>query len=239
VCPARALQIWGQSYSVSDLLEILEKDRLIHKRTGGGLTCTGGEPLYQAEFLLELLEECHRQSIHTAVETCAYADEGVFKAVLQVVDWLFIDLKHIESNMHKVFVGKSNELILRNTRLASSILRARSKALVIRMVVVPRINDGQNISDMADFLCSLPLVTMVELLPYHRYGIYKYDLLGRCYGLTDVEPPSAEVMGKYKKLLEDRGLPVVLRKARAKSELPPSRVVHLSFLITTSIRARR
>ncbi len=208
VCPTGALQIWGQSYSVPDLVEMLEKDRLIYKRSGGGLTCTGGEPLYQAEFLQGLVEECHRWGIHTAVETCAYADEGAFKAVLQVVDWLFIDVKHMNANEHRTFVGKSNEVILRNIRLASLILRTRSKALSIRMVVIPGINDGENISDLSDFLCSLPLVTNVELLPYHRYGVYKYDLLGRRYGLTNVEAPSAEAMGEYRRLLRYRGLPV-------------------------------
>jgi len=135
-------------------------------------------------------------------------DEEPFKAILQLVDWLFIDLKHMDTKMHQTYVGKSNDLILRNIRLASSTLHARSKALVIRMVVIPGINDGRNISDMGDFLCSLPFVTMVELLPYHRYGVYKYDLLGRSYGLTDVKPPTTKAMGKYKKLLEDKGLVV-------------------------------
>ncbi len=207
-CPTNALQIWGKRYSVPDLLEIIERDRLIHKRSGGGLSCTGGEPLCQAEFLRVLLEECHRRGIHTAVETCAYVDEEPFKAILQVVDWLFIDLKHMDTKMHQTYVGKSNDLILRNIRLASSTLHDRSKALVIRMVVIPGINDGRNISDMGDFLCSLPFVTMVELLPYHRYGVYKYDLLGRSYGLTDVKPPTTKAMGKYKKSLEDKGLVV-------------------------------
>ena len=209
VCPPDALQIWGRSYSVSEVLAILEKDRMVHKRSGGGLTCTGGEPMYQAEFLQELLEECRNRSIHTAIETSAYVDEDVFQAVLQLVDWLFIDLKNLDNNRHQMLTGKSNALILSNTRLASSILQSRNKTLVIRVVVVPGMNDGQNISDLSDFLCSLPMVTMVELLPYHCLGVHKYELLGRTYSLPEVEPPSAEVMDKYKKLLTARDLNVV------------------------------
>jgi len=201
-CPSGALKVWGREYSISDVLEILEKDRLIHSRSGGGLTCTGGEPLYQPEFLQELLAECHRRGIHTVVETSAYADEETFKAVLQVVDWLFVDLKHMNSSMHKLLTGGSNEVILRNVQLASSVLRSRGKNFVIRMVVIPDVNDGQNISDLSVFLRSLPSVTMVELLPYHCYGVYKYDLLGRRYNL-DTEQPSAEEMEKYRKLLSE------------------------------------
>ena len=209
ICPTGALQILGQSYTVSELLAILEKDRLIHKRSGGGLTCTGGEPLYQSDFLMGLLSECRRLNIHTAIETSGYVDEMVFKDVLQLVDYLFIDLKHIDDEKHKRLTGNSNARILSNTLLASSTLQSRDKALTIRMVVIPGVNDGQNISDLTDFLRSLPLVTSVELLPYHRYGVQKYDLLGRRHGLPEAEPPSAEVMDKYKKHLAGYGLHVV------------------------------
>ncbi len=208
VCPTKALEIWGKSYSVTELLQILERDRFIHRRSGGGLTCSGGDPLYQYGFVSELLQACRKWGIHTVVETCAYVDEEPFKAILQQVDWLFIDLKHMDSKRHLMFTGKSNELILRNTRVASSTLQARGKPLVIRMVVVPGINDDQTIHDMADFFSSLPLVTRVELLAYHRYGVHKYDLLHRSYGLKDTKPPTARVMEKYKEVLKTRGLVV-------------------------------
>jgi pyruvate formate lyase activating enzyme len=112
----------------------------------------------------------------------------------------------MDRKTHLTFTGKSNDLILSNTRMASSILQARNRTLVIRMVVVPGINDGQNIYDMADFLCSLPFMTAVELLPYHNYGVSKYDLLGRSYSLTRIEAPSAEMMEEYKEIVKSRGL---------------------------------
>ncbi|MFC1990578.1 glycyl-radical enzyme activating protein [Chloroflexota bacterium] len=208
-CPTVALQIWGQRYSVPEVVELLERDRLIHRKSGGGLSCTGGEPLAQGEFLLGLLDQCRRQGIHTSVETSAYADKVLFKAMLQLVEWLFIDLKHMNPQKHLELTGKSNDIILRNTRLASTILQTRGKALVIRQVVIPNITDGQNITDLADFATSLPFVSGVELLTYHNYGSHKYNLLNRKYGLQEVTPPTAEEMVKYKKVLQDKGLTVI------------------------------
>ncbi len=208
-CPTEALQVWGKRQSVGEMVELLERDRSIHARSGGGLTCTGGDPVYQEHFLVELMDACRQRGIHTAVETSAYADEDHFRPVVERVDWLFIDLKHLDPTAHLHWTGKSNDLILHNARLASSILKARGKALVVRQVVVPGVNDGPNISDLADFLCSLPLVTTVELLPYHSYGAHKYDLLGRRYGLGDLTPPSVEAMDDYRTLLKARRLPVV------------------------------
>jgi len=208
-CSTGALEIWGKSWSIPELIGLLERDRFIHQKSGGGLTCTGGEPLYQWEFVQELLEECRKRSIHTAVETCAYVDEKPFRAMLERVDWLFIDLKHMDAKAHLALTGKGNDLILHNTRLASSILQDRRKTLVVRIVIVPGINAGQNVYHIGDFLCSLPFVSMVELLSYHSYGVYKYDLLGRTYGLKGLEPPTAEIIKKYRDILETRGLVVV------------------------------
>lgn len=208
-CPTEALQIWGQSYTVQEVLQLLEKDRMIHRRSGGGLTCTGGEPLDQGEFLLELLKQCRKRGIHTSVETSGYAEEGLFQRMLQLVDWLFFDIKHIDPKKHVGLTGKSNGLILGNARLASSVLQARAKDMVIRQVLIPGITDGQNIEELGEFVASLPFVTGIELLSYHNYGVYKYDLLGLAYSLRNIEQPTAEDMEKNKKVLKNKGLMVL------------------------------
>ena len=207
-CPTEALQIVGRSYTVPDLLQILDRDRMIHRRSGGGVTCTGGDPLDQGEFLLELLDACQRQGIHTAVETSAYANEDLFQRMLQLVDLLLVDIKHIDPQRHLELTGKNNDLILANTRLASGVLQARGRALFIRQVLVPGITDGQSIDDLGDLLVSLPYVTAVELLAYHNYGVPKYDLLGFTYSLKYIEQLTAEEMGKHKKVLREKGLKV-------------------------------
>jgi len=172
------------------------------------LTCTGGEPLQQGEFLLELLEQCRSRGIHTAVETCAYADERVFRRMLHLVDWLFVDIKHVNPQRHLEMTGKSNELILSNAGLASAIMKDMGKDLIVRQLIVPGMTDGQNITDLAELAASLPFVTGVELLAYHIYGIHKYDLLGLKYGLKEIDQPSAEEMEKHKVLLREKGLRV-------------------------------
>ena len=129
VCPTEALQIWGKRYPVPEIIELLERDRMIHKRSGGGLTCTGGEPLYQADFLLELLEVCRRRGIHTVVETSACSDTSILRAVAERVDWLFIDLKSIDRDRHRQLTGRDNTLILKNTRVASNILKERKNEI--------------------------------------------------------------------------------------------------------------
>jgi pyruvate formate lyase activating enzyme len=186
-------------------MSLIERDRQAYRKSGGGITLTGGEPLYQWEGVKELLQVCNRRGIHTAVETCAYAEEH-FEEILHYVDWLFIDLKHMDSDSHLKVTGKRNDLILKNTRLASNVLARRKKVLVIRMVIVPGINDGQNINATVNFIRSLPYVEKVELLPYHRYGAHDYTLLGRIYGLPDLKPPAPKVIASYRKLLESRGI---------------------------------
>lgn len=173
------------------------------------MTCTGGEPLDQGDFLLELLKECRSRGIHAAVETSAYADEEPFRKLVESIDWLFIDIKHFHSQRHLDLTGRGNELILNNVRVASRVLKARGKDLVIRLVIVPGMTDGRNIADLADFVAASPFVTGVELLAYHGYGAPKYELLGKTYRLKDLKPPSREEMEKQKALLRARGLKVL------------------------------
>jgi pyruvate formate lyase activating enzyme len=206
VCSPKALEIWGRNYSISELLKIVEKNRFLYRKSGGGITLTGGEPLGQSESILEFLQQCHKRGIHTVLETSAFGDEGAFDRILREVDWLFIDLKHMDPEDHLRITGRRNDLILRNVRHASSLLKKRGRTLVIRMVVVPGINDGDNIYKTAEFVHSLSYVKGIEFLPYHRYGIAKYELLNRSYSLPDLEPPSDELMENCKKVLISFGL---------------------------------
>jgi pyruvate formate lyase activating enzyme len=189
-------------------LKIVEKNRPIYRRSGGGITLTGGDPLYQWESTVELLEQCRRRGIHTVVETSAYGGEEAFDRILNEVDWLFIDLKHMDAEEHLRITGKSNDLILENVKRASSVLGKRNRDLVIRMVVVPGINDGDNITRAAEFLHSLPYIKRVEFLPYHRYAIAKYELLNRSYQLSDLRPTSDELMEHCKNVMASYGIVV-------------------------------
>jgi pyruvate formate lyase activating enzyme len=195
---------------MSELLDGFERDRAIYRRSGGGVTCTGGEPLRQAPFVGALLAECKRRGLHTVVETCGCVSGDALAAVLDHVDWLFFDLKHPGGAEHKRLTGRDNAAILRNLGHASLALGKRSKTLVLRYVVVPGVNDGDNIDALADLSVGLPHLDAVELLPYHSYGSYKYGALGRHYELEHQQPPSAAVMEAYRRALERRGCPCTI-----------------------------
>ncbi len=129
--------------------------------------------------------------------------------MLKFVDYLFIDLKHMNPEKHVEFAGVHNDIILRNTLLAASVLKSRNKRLIIRQVVIPGINDGSNIAELAGFLASLSFLSGVELLAYHDYGAHKYGLLGRTYSLTGQKPPTPQEMTGCREVLEKRGLTVI------------------------------
>ena len=206
VCSSRALEVWGKDYPIPELLKLVEKNRPIYRKSGGGVTLTGGDPLDQWESILEFLGQCRRRGIHTVVETSACAEEEAFERILGEVDWLFIDLKHMDPEEHLRLTGKRNDLILQNVKRASSVLSKRNRVLVIRMVVVPGINDGENVRRVAEFSRSLPYLKEVELLPYHRYGVTKYELLTRSYQLPDLEPASDELMENCREVMRSYGL---------------------------------
>lgn len=206
VCSPGALHIYEKSYSLPQVLNLTKRDRHIYRRTGGGITCTGGEPLAQPGSLMPLLRSCRNQGIHTAVETSGYADPLVFGQALELIDWLFVDLKHLDGPRHRRLTGRDNSVIRDNLILASSTFARAQKVLAIRMVLVPGMNDGDNLRALGKLVGELPRVDFVELLPYHEYGQPKYADLGRRYPLRNLEPPSDEDMRRYQEIVAGYGV---------------------------------
>ncbi len=210
LCSAGALYMYGNSFNIPQLMDIIERDRHIYRRSGGGITCTGGEPLLQAKFVTGLLAACREAGIHTAVETCGQVSSADFREALANIDWLFFDLKHIDSSRHRQLTGQDNTLILENLRLASSYFNEKGKTLVIRQVVVPDMNDGSNVRQLARLAKELPRVDMIELIPYHSYGMHKYQTIGRQYPLENIETPSEEKMKEYKETIDISGIKCII-----------------------------
>jgi pyruvate formate lyase activating enzyme len=190
-CLHEALKIAGRIYTVDELMRILNRDQGFWGEQGG-VTFSGGEPLSQPEFISAVLERCRSSYIHTAVETCAHVDTRLLLEILQWTDWLFIDLKHIDSAAHKAATGVGNELVLNNiTTVAASGWDGR---LVIRVPIVPGFNDTvENFQAIAEFVKMLNLKE-VNLLPFHRLGSSKYQQLGLDYPYSHISPPSKETM---------------------------------------------
>lgn len=204
VCPNRARELSGSSMTVRQVLDRVEEDRLFLEESGGGLTISGGEPLFHYRFSGSLLKAARNEGFHTAVESCAYASEAAVDAVFSHADLALLDVKHMDSETHKQLTGVPNEQILSNIRHIRTDLRV---PVVIRVPVIPGCNDSEkNLTDTADFARSLG-GSEVDLLPYHRLGVGKALSLGIPSPFT-AQPPSDERMESLRSLVESRGVPV-------------------------------
>jgi pyruvate formate lyase activating enzyme len=182
-CTHDALKLVGQEMSVDEVLAEVEKDRPFYRRSGGGVTVGGGEPLAQYRFTAELLEAAQDAYIHTAIETCGHALWKHFEIVLRHVDLLQIDLKHMDPEIHEKLTGQSNEQILDNLKKIPSLKDPND--IVIRIPVIPGCNDSiENVTQSASFVSELGF-KQIELIPYHRMGVSKYSQYGMVYPLDE------------------------------------------------------
>jgi pyruvate formate lyase activating enzyme len=193
----------GKDTTVEELYREIAKDGPFYRRSKGGVTVGGGEPTMQHEFVTEFLKKCKQNYIHTVIETCGYVKWEHLERILQYVDLLYYDIKHMDPVVHKELTGVSNELILENARQASAM-----RPMIIRIPTVPGLNDSDdNISATARFAAELgENLQRIELLPYHKFGTQTYGRLGWKYELTDVEPPSDDHMKRLKDIVESCGV---------------------------------
>ena len=184
-------EIMGRDVTVGELMDEISKDRVYYERSGGGITLSGGECMAQPDFSEALLRACHDYGLTTAIETTAFADRRVVERLLPHVDHFLMDIKHINSAKHREFTSKPNEQILENARYIAE----NAKHLIIRVPVVPTFNaTPEEIRNIARFADSLPNVTELHLLPYHRLGQDKYTGLGRRYEMDGIAPPTDALM---------------------------------------------
>lgn len=193
----------GRDVTVEDLMPELLSDAPYYRRSGGGITLSGGEILCQPQFARDLLKACKEHGLHTAVESTAIASFDKIQMILPYLDLYLMDIKHMDSAKHKEYTGQPNERILENAvKLANS-----GVELIIRTPVVPTFNDtAEDIRAIAKFAASLHGVKEYHLLPYHRLGQDKYDKLGRNYSLKEILPPSDEKMNYLLSVAEESGL---------------------------------
>ncbi|MBO5334826.1 MAG: glycyl-radical enzyme activating protein [Clostridia bacterium] len=194
----------GRDVTVEEILPEILADEPYYRRSGGGVTLSGGEFLGQHEFAAELLKACKDYGLHTAVESTANAPWEKIEAVLPYIDTYLMDIKHMDSAKHKEYTGAPNELILENAKRISD----SGAELIIRTPVVPTFNDtAEEIRAISRFAASLGGVKEYHLLPYHRLGSDKYTGLGRNYSLKEIEPPTKERMEYLLEVAQESGLP--------------------------------
>ncbi len=166
----------GRKMTVEDVMKELRKEQIFMEESGGGVTFSGGEPLFQHRFLSEMLAACHAERMHTAVDTCGFANWEALEKVAGDTDLFLYDLKLLDDDMHKAYTGVSNKLILENLPR----LLAMGKKVRIRIPMIPGITfTEENINQTFAYLSNLKFpVEGVDLLPYHNTAAHKYERFG-------------------------------------------------------------
>ena len=190
-CYAEALQLDSHLMSVDEVMKEVRKDLKFYRRSGGGVTLSGGEPLIQRDFAVEILKACRGEFIDTAIETCGHYPPEHLAQALPLLKQVFFDVKHILPGAHEHLTGMDNRLVLDNLRG----LAEWDGQVVVRVPIIPGYNDDrENIDGIAKLVRELSNQWAMELLPYHNLGTAKYHKLDMEYELGDINPPSASAM---------------------------------------------
>jgi len=205
-CFAEALVMEGREVTVDEVMDELRKDIPFYETSGGGITLSGGEPLHQHEFAAAVFQACQAEGLHTTLDTSGQAPWGAVERVLEHVDFVLFDLKHLDDERHRDQTGVSNRQILANlSRIGES-----GVAIEVRMPLVPGVNDSEaDVVRAARFLLDVKGITRVVLLPYHRLGTGKYARLGRDNQLEDLEPPTSDQVNGLAERMRSFGLDAV------------------------------
>lgn len=204
-CYYSAREMSGKEMEVHEVLDIIERDRMFFDMTGGGVTISGGEPLLQIGFVRELTRECKERRIHTAIETALFADKEAVKRTLEYIDLVFVDIKHIDSRIHELFTGVKNERILENIEMVDNL----GKQFIIRVPFIPGFNDDDDTQKLIyQWAAKLKNLKWIEILPYHRLGMGKYQGLARSYPMGDIHPVSKQSLSYLKDLGAEFGVEV-------------------------------
>jgi pyruvate formate lyase activating enzyme len=204
VCYTEALRLLGQEYTVDELVHEVKKDEVFHKHSSGGVTVSGGEPLLEPEFTLELLRSLKQNEINIGVDTCGFVPRTNIELVLPYIDFFLWDIKHMDDKAHRKFTGVSNRHILDNLRFVSN----NSTPIYLRLPIIPGQNDSEeNLRAVCEFAEDLPSLVEINLLPFHHLGKARYAALDREYPVDGIPLIQDEVLHEIKNLVESYGLP--------------------------------
>ena len=203
ICPSHAMFFYGERKSVEEIFREVVKDQGYYKLSGGGITCSGGECMLQPQAVGTLFMKCKERGIHTTLDTCGEFPAEALHGVLEYTDLVLFDLKHMNPEKHREYTAFGNEQILQNLE---RIVRYGTQ-IWIRIPVVPGYNDSmENLTATADYIRKLDSGLHVDLLPYHRFGEGKYQMLDIPYKLRGIASPSDGQKEYYKKIFTDAGL---------------------------------
>lgn len=208
-CPTKSRKSLIYNYSSEEILNIIEKQKIFYRHSGGGVTFSGGEAAMQVDILRELVYKLYDSAVDLAIETSGYFDFEDVKDILEKMSLIFIDIKHMDDSKHKFYTGVSNKKILKNICRLNEL----KIPVVIRIPVIEGFNeDVENIRKTAKFVRENIEIPKMELLPYHSYGDSKYEALGLEKPLKQFKTPSEKYIKKLHETIENEGVQVVSYK---------------------------
>jgi pyruvate formate lyase activating enzyme len=206
-CLKGALEVTGKEITIEEVVQECCQDEPFYRNSNGGVTLSGGEPLYQPEFALRLLKECKAKSLNTALDTCGYAPWEILQRILDYTDLILFDVKHLDPERHRRGTGVGNDLILDNLRRMIDSGPAR---IWIRIPLISGYNDSKKqVREVARTAAKGP-VEKVSLLTYHEWGKPKYGFLGREYSFKSQVSEDRSKLETIKSIIEAEGLSVTI-----------------------------
>lgn len=198
LCPTGAIEIIGKKVSAKTVFDELEKDNVFYQTSGGGITLSGGEPLYQPDFTSEILMMCKENNIHTAIETCGFASCSALMKVIKHCDMVLFDIKETDEENHKKFTGVSLAPILNNL----NIINENGIPFIVRLPIIPGLNDRkEHFYNVKKITGEMQSCKGIEIMPYHSLGEYKYSALQRNYSCSHIPEPNSETINKWNEFL--------------------------------------
>lgn len=199
--------IVGKETSVREIMAAVKKDIIFYDESGGGVTFSGGEPMYQPGFLKSLLTACRDLEIHTAIDTSGCAPTKVFSELSEMTDLLLFDLKIIDPSKHAQYTNVTNDDVLRNLKRAVE----QNTPIRIRFPLVPGLTDqSNNLKAVAELIGSLKTIDTIDILPFHRTAEGKYARLRKDNPLPDTAAPDDDKIREVSHIFTERGIRVTV-----------------------------
>jgi pyruvate formate lyase activating enzyme len=207
VCPSTALEFDSSEYTAAELVEVFLKDEVFYRTSGGGITLSGGEPLFQPDFAKEVLTLSQEAGLHTAVETTLHVQRSTLEPFVGLVDHFMTDVKLVDSGKHRTFTGVGNELIHDNLRWLAS----QEVTITVRLPLIPGATaTEENVRAVAAFVADLPGELPLELINFNPLASGKYLALDMSYEFANVTSPfEADEVAAFAELARGEGAKVV------------------------------
>lgn len=197
----------GEIYTPDELMDEIVKYKSFMNFSGGGVTFTGGEPLLQSEFILEVAKKCKDSDISVAIDTSGFIWNSKVEEILEYTDIVLLDIKNFDRGVYKAVTGVSLEPTLQFL----DTLKEKNINTWVRYVLVPNLTDNlESIKEFAEHLKAYPNISKIELLGFHKMGEYKWEELGLNYQLSDTKEPTKEALKEVQQILEASGKIVLL-----------------------------